>query len=134
MPSLIVSNTSNTAVAPPAAAFQPKMRILKRPVNPGPAAPAPPVAAGETLKEREARYQAARERIFGGEGDVTSSPGDKKGGQTSPAGVGVVRNPRGPASDAQDTPSKGFATRSGNPPPSSIPLRDSDVAVLQKPA
>ncbi|KAJ6545481.1 hypothetical protein B0H19DRAFT_1266908 [Mycena capillaripes] len=129
MPSLIVSNSNNaSAAAPPAAAFQPKMRILKRPTNPGPAVAPPPAAAGETLKEREARYQAARDRIFGTEGDGASSPGDKKSGQASPAGVGVVRNPRGPASEAQDTPPKGFGARSGNPPPSPNPLGDSEVA------
>ncbi|KAJ7613644.1 hypothetical protein DFH06DRAFT_144627 [Mycena polygramma] len=137
MPSLIVSNSSHTSAAPPAAAFQPKMRILKRPTNPGPVAAPPSAPAGESLKEREARYQAARDRIFGTEGDRASSPGDKKGGgEASPAGVGVVRNPKGPASEAQDTPPKGFgARRSGNPPPSPNPLRDSEgVAAQQKPS
>ncbi|KAJ7083459.1 hypothetical protein C8R44DRAFT_822468 [Mycena epipterygia] len=128
MPSLIVSGSNHAAAAPPAAAFQPKMRILKRPTNTGSAALPPPVVAGETLKEREARYQAARERIFGREGDGTLSAGDKKGG-ASPAGGGVVRNPRGPISEAQDTaPSKGFGARSGNaPPPSPNPPRDSEL-------
>ncbi|KAF7328173.1 hypothetical protein MVEN_02574900 [Mycena venus] len=134
MPSLIVSSSTNTAPAPPAAAFQPKMRILKRPTNTGPATPPLPVVAGETLKEREARYQAARDRIFGREGDGTSSPGDKKGRQPSPAGVGVVRDPKGPASEGQDIPPKGFRARSGIPPPSPNPLHDSGVAAQQKPS
>ena len=115
MPSLIVSG----AAAPPAAALQPKMRILKRPTNTGPVGLPPPAVAGETLKEREARYQAARERIFGAEGDGTASPGEKRSGQTTPVAVGVVRNPRGPAPEAQNpaSGSKGFRARSGNPPP-----------------
>ncbi|KAJ6603267.1 hypothetical protein DFH09DRAFT_1124096 [Mycena vulgaris] len=131
MPSLIVSGSAHTAVAPPAAAFQPKMRILKRPTNTGPVGAPPPVVAGETLKEREARYQAARERIFGAEGDA-ASPADKKGGQVSPALVGVVRNPRGPAPEAQNAASKGFRARSGNPPPPSPNLlRDPEFGSRQ---
>ncbi|KAJ7291915.1 hypothetical protein C8J57DRAFT_1492392 [Mycena rebaudengoi] len=126
MPSLIVSGSSHAATAPPPAAFQPKMRILKRPTNSGPAEGLQqPVAAGETLKEREARYQAARDRIFGGEAEGTSTP-EKKDGRSSPAGVAVVRNPRGPAAEAPNSASKGFRARSGNPPPSPNPVRDSD--------
>ncbi|KAJ7861282.1 hypothetical protein B0H13DRAFT_2568349 [Mycena leptocephala] len=78
MPSLIVSGA---AAAPPAAALQPKMRILKRPTNAGPVGLPPPTVAGETLKEREARYQAARERIFGAEADGTASPGRRGAGR-----------------------------------------------------
>ncbi|KAJ7810069.1 hypothetical protein B0H14DRAFT_3480880 [Mycena olivaceomarginata] len=37
----------------------PAMRILKCPSNAGPVAVPPPIAAGETLEEREAQYQAA---------------------------------------------------------------------------
>ncbi|KAJ7323811.1 hypothetical protein DFH08DRAFT_886968 [Mycena albidolilacea] len=129
MPSLIISGSSTTSSAaapPPPAAFQPAMRILKRPSNAGPAAAPPPVAAGETLKEREARYQAARERIFGSDSDGgASSPGDKKDKKAG----GVVRNPRGPAAPLDaETPPKGFTVRrSGNPPPSPNPQRGSDV-------
>ncbi|KAJ6616699.1 hypothetical protein B0H10DRAFT_2219196 [Mycena sp. CBHHK59/15] len=129
MPSLIVSSSTHTASAPPAAAFQPKMRILKRPTNTTPVSLQPQAVAGETLKEREARYQAARYRIFGGEGDGASSPEDKQGGRMSPAaaGVAVVRNPRGPGSDAQSPAPKGFRARSCNAPPSPNPPRDSEV-------
>ncbi|KAJ7784923.1 hypothetical protein DFH07DRAFT_786309 [Mycena maculata] len=134
MPNLILSGSSHAAAAPPAAAFQPKMRILKRPTNSGPVAPPPPVAPGETLKEREARYQAARERIFGAEGEGPSSPGDKTSGQTPPAGVGVVRNPRGPAPNDDSAP-KGFRARSANPPPPSPnPVRDSESSIQKKPS
>lgn len=126
MPDLILSGSAHAAAAPPAAAFQPKMRILKRPAKEGPVSLPPPAVPGETLKEREARYQAARERIFGSEGDATSSPGDKKG--TPAAAVGVVRNPRGPPAEAPTPTSapKGFKARSGRPPPSPNPVRDSE--------
>ncbi|KAJ7141604.1 hypothetical protein C8R46DRAFT_1135366 [Mycena filopes] len=130
MPNLIVSSSSLAAAAPPAAALQPKMRILKRPTNSAPAAPAPATTGGETLKEREVRYQAARDRIFGNEADGRASPGEKKvggGGGLSP--VGVARNPRGPISSNADasTPPKGFGARSANPPPSPNPVRESDA-------
>ncbi|KAF7333263.1 SUZ domain-containing protein [Mycena sanguinolenta] len=59
-----------SARVPPAAALQPAMRILKRP-SPSPSPTSTPAPEGgaktaaEALKEREARYAAARERIFG---------------------------------------------------------------------
>ncbi|KAJ7211062.1 hypothetical protein B0H12DRAFT_1329951 [Mycena haematopus] len=117
MPHLITS----TAATPPAAALQPAMRILKRP-SAAPTSPLPPPAApGETLREREARYQAARDRIFAGSADGGS---DQKG-----VGAGVVRNPKGPAPASEgedtDTPPKGFgARRSGK----AKPERDSEEA------
>ncbi|KAJ7247436.1 hypothetical protein B0H12DRAFT_1304479 [Mycena haematopus] len=103
MPHLI---TSPAAPAPPAAALQPAIRILKRP-SPAPTSAAPrPAAPGETLRERGARYQAARDRIFGDGGNDNQS-----------VGAGVVRNPKGPApaSEGYDTgtdgPPKGFGAR-----------------------
>ncbi|KAJ7748387.1 hypothetical protein B0H16DRAFT_1725572 [Mycena metata] len=144
MPNLIVSGSNHAAAAPPAAAFQPKMRILKRPTNSAPVAAAPPTTSGETLKDREARYQAARDRIFGNEPDGRASPGDSKaGGGSGLPPVGVARNPRGPTSDAAqnssgDAPPKGFGARSANPPPSPNPVREADVnknvAALQQKA
>ncbi|KAJ7035910.1 hypothetical protein C8F04DRAFT_1258544 [Mycena alexandri] len=133
MPNLVVSGSNHAAAAPPAAAFQPKMRILKRPTNSAAVAAAPPTTGGETLKEREARYQAARDRIFGSEPDGRASPGEKKSGSGSGLPVvGVARNPRGPTSDGAqnssgDTPPKGFGARSANPPPSPNPVREADV-------
>ncbi|KAJ7510604.1 hypothetical protein B0H11DRAFT_2215363 [Mycena galericulata] len=131
MPNLILSGSTHASVAaPPAAAFQPKMRILKRPTNAAPAALPPSTVSGETLKEREARYQAARERIFGAEAESSLSPGDKKG---VGVGVGVVRNPHGPTADPQlqNSMPKGFKTRSA-PPTSPNPIRDSDSKGVEK--
>ncbi|KAJ7227587.1 hypothetical protein B0H12DRAFT_1240505 [Mycena haematopus] len=104
MPHLIASPA---AAAPPAAALQPAMRILKRPSATATSPSLPPVGPGETLREREARYRAARDRIFGDGADRGS---DKKG-----VGVGVMRNPKGPAPAAEegeaDGPPKGFGAR-----------------------
>ncbi|PFH51171.1 hypothetical protein AMATHDRAFT_3302 [Amanita thiersii Skay4041] len=67
MPTVVVSSSSSAHQPPPPAAFQPALRILKRP-SPS-STPLTPNASGDTpsttLKEREARYQAARDRIFG---------------------------------------------------------------------
>ncbi|KAG6887475.1 hypothetical protein C0992_012103, partial [Termitomyces sp. T32_za158] len=88
MPELIIapSATSSSHVAPPPpAAFQPTMRILKRPGSDGSSKSAtPPPSSAESLKEREARYQAARERIFGPDsGASTPLPGELKVDSTS---------------------------------------------------
>ena len=67
----------------------------------------------KSLQEREASYQAARERIFGGSGS-------EEGRQTTaPAVSNVIRTPRGPpevastsvAADTVPTPKSGFAGR-----------------------
>lgn len=100
------------------------MRILKRP-SPSLSSTAPTnpsSATGETLKEREARYHAARERIFG------TSPNDEEdkkqftGKAVSPpfslnpaTSVKLVREPRGP--DGSDSDIKGFSERKGMRPP-----------------
>ncbi|KAJ7445424.1 hypothetical protein FB451DRAFT_1568096 [Mycena latifolia] len=125
MPALIISGVS---AMPPPAAFQPAMRILKRPAAPAPAA-APPVGSGETLRDREARYQEARERIFGREAE--GGGGAKEGtgeGAEKETKSGVARNPCGPhpATTAAQT---GFKPRSGRPPPPT-PVRDPDAAAL----
>ncbi|KAK0223937.1 hypothetical protein IW262DRAFT_1370017 [Armillaria fumosa] len=81
MPTVVSSSTPT----PPPAAFQPAMRILKRPGTGTVANAAAAPSAGEegSFREREARYQAARERIFGGEREQAT------GAST------VLRNPRG---------------------------------------
>lgn len=86
MPSLIVSSSSS-AVPLPVEAFQPTMKILKRPKNTlsEPAASQSSSAnMAETLKEREAKYQAARDRIFGETKEKTTTA------------AAVIRNPKGP--------------------------------------
>ncbi|KAF7324745.1 SUZ domain-containing protein [Mycena kentingensis (nom. inval.)] len=109
MPTVVLARSSVSVAAPIApAAFQPQLRILKRPTSASPApAVVPTTPAGETLKEREARYQAARERIFGPEDPSAGKEKEKKGsgGRKS---SGIARNPRGPA-DGTDTPQKGFS-------------------------
>ncbi|KAF7344454.1 hypothetical protein MSAN_01927000 [Mycena sanguinolenta] len=95
----ISAAASASARPPPAAALQPAMHILKRP---SPSASPSPSHAGntavpggggrETLKEREARYQAARERIFGAGGGEDVGMGSEKEKRAR-----TVRNPLGPS-------------------------------------
>ncbi|KAG5643532.1 hypothetical protein DXG03_000724 [Asterophora parasitica] len=128
MPTLILSPSAigpSHVASPPPGAFQPTLRILKRPSNPGsnPTTPPPTLTSTESLKEREARYQAARERIFGSsasEGTASSDSAsalsesfNSKDTQQWPTpqnarGVGVVRNPGGPVGGPHNAPLKGF--------------------------
>ena len=105
MPHLLISPSSTGPLqAPlPPAAFQAPVRILKR-SSPSSQIPPPAGSGGssspstqqKSLAEREARYQAARDRIF-----ADSSCADEKaesggGGGNGGVAVSVVRNPRGP--------------------------------------
>lgn len=140
MPAVIMassSTTSRTVLPSPPGAFQPTMRILKRPTGSNSTPSTPPTSASaETLKEREARYQAARERIFGEDGaardssstSLSSPKGQKERKSPTPnqsaSAAAVVRNPKGPAEtlDAGTggrTSSRGFGERRTKPP--SIP-------------
>ncbi|KAK7444491.1 hypothetical protein VKT23_015172 [Stygiomarasmius scandens] len=121
-PMPLVSSSSRSGAAPPPAAFQPTMKILKRPQpnsnpNSSPGTPSPmggmsASASTESFQEREARYQAARNRIFG---EGASSPNSNASSTTSlptssisredrlrasstksPPATVVTRNPRGP--------------------------------------
>jgi len=142
MPELVIASTSATSssVPPPPAAFQPSLRILKRPS----ASPTPTsIQSGsadlqKSYAEREAQYQAARERIFGGDsttppqGAATTEKNRKIANRSSGSimenatavSSTVIRNPRGPDSASQDTPrtrgadtgsseGRGFASRKG---------------------
>ncbi|KAK0194472.1 hypothetical protein F5146DRAFT_998850 [Armillaria mellea] len=84
---------SNSTPTPPPAAFQPVMRILKRPAASSGVPAAPSGEEEESFREREARYQAARERIFGSERE-----------REQPSST-VLRNPRGGSAE------KGFTRR-----------------------
>ncbi|KAJ7442000.1 hypothetical protein FB451DRAFT_1190748 [Mycena latifolia] len=95
-------------------AFQLAMRILKRP-----AVPVPPVGPGETLKDREARYQKASVRIFGKEVE-RSGEGDKDRDKEMEKKSGAARDPRGPQPTTA-AGQKGFKARSGRPPPPTTP-------------
>ncbi|KAH7882912.1 hypothetical protein F5I97DRAFT_1930531 [Phlebopus sp. FC_14] len=130
MPELIISPSSHTGqriVPPQPAAFQPTLRILKRP-SPSPSASTSTTSLSSsqtrsTLAEREAQYQEARNRIFGDkreeyipspaqEGDETLL--GNKGHKTLRRAVGVVRDPLGPSdltSQDKNGPSKGFSER-----------------------
>ncbi|KAJ3753073.1 hypothetical protein EV361DRAFT_89804 [Lentinula raphanica] len=113
MPTFIVSS-SNIAPPPPAAALQPAFQILKRPVNnPETTTPFPQQSSTkESLEDREARYEVARNRIFGvasgSASDTESTLHAKK------KDVVVIRHPRGPDDtySTDSVPANGFEKRS----------------------
>ncbi|KAJ2988156.1 hypothetical protein NUW54_g9202 [Trametes sanguinea] len=146
MPQVVIagSSTSNVAaLSPPPAALQPVMRILKRPsASPSSSAASSgsPTAndqsASKSHAEREARYQAARERIFG-KGrlatDATTNVQPPENGaigirRSAVTPVRITREPKGPPSrpaaqtstasleatrDAYGTTERGFSSRRG---------------------
>jgi len=115
MPQLIIGSSSTTTVVPPPpAAFQPTLRILKRPsASPGSSTPNTSAAteAQRSYADREAQYQAARERIFregtksppGSDAGAKSPPLSGDSGSSTP--VRIIRNPKGPG-----TPPSGDAS------------------------
>ncbi|TRM67092.1 hypothetical protein BD626DRAFT_484726 [Schizophyllum amplum] len=113
MPVIVPSGPSAHSTAPPPpAAFQPALKILKRPTNAAASPSPPPATNGQTLQEREARYQAARERIFGpgsssAEASNTSLPSSKAGSKEDVARL--IRQPKGP--EDNDQREKGFKRR-----------------------
>lgn len=124
MPELVISasNATSTIVSPPPAAFQPALRILKRPTASSASSPSS-VATGasdaqKSFAEREAQYQAARERIFGGAADgstagLTRTTANSRGISPSMTGAAIVtRNPLGPSSTLED-PSDTSAVKGG---------------------
>lgn len=150
MPEVLVKSSS-TIVAPPASAFQPQLRILKRPSATPPASTSPSlVGARETVQQREAKYNAARERIFGTNEQGQDSEGSRNASLSSlqsapplrdgvrridptqsstPPRTFVTRNPRGPAdagltmADADGSPvPRGFGRRIGDSKP--VPQAD----------
>jgi SUZ domain len=123
MPALIISpsaTSSRSVLSPPPGAFQPTMRILKRPSDSTSPTPPPSSSTSEPIKAREARYQAARDRIFGEENGPNNSSSQLA--RKSPASaqdnpiVSIVRNPRGPGDYTADDetvrdPTRGFGGR-----------------------
>ncbi|CDO76541.1 hypothetical protein BN946_scf184395.g3 [Trametes cinnabarina] len=128
MPQVVIagSSTSSTAaLSPPPAALQPVMRILKRPSasSSSPSSPSPSGSAiandsiaSNSYAEREARYQAARERIFGEARLAAPSPPDglpsasegTSGASAphrthAPTSVRVSREPKGPPAGQRTT-------------------------------
>ena len=133
MPELVISSSNTTSVVPPPPAdiLRSPMRILKRPTaSPNFSTNFAASQSSDTLAEREARYQAARERIFGGDGDATKNASDisvvskSKGrhsqiGECSPvpaSNTNVLRNPLGPSDSPCNQTSKGFKRGSGKRP------------------
>ena len=124
MPELVVSGSgSGVALPPPPAAFQPALKILKRATT-GPASPSPTTPSSAEVQksyaEREAKYQAARQRIFNEaarpdvSSDATSAATQTRDPLPVDTGsVGVIRAPRGPAADAGSTSSRGFGGKRG---------------------
>lgn len=112
MPTVIISpnasSTSNVVAIQPGV-FEPKMQILKRPKDTDlPSSSSQKSMPGESLKERESRYQAARQRIFG-EAENTAQ------GETNT----ILRQPTGPSESnpgSGSKPPKGFQGRGAGTP------------------
>ncbi|PPQ95355.1 hypothetical protein CVT26_008200 [Gymnopilus dilepis] len=134
MPSLVISRGSSSTSTMPSLPINepPPMRILKRP-SPAisPSQSSSSNVSTETLQEREARYQAARERIFGTlapTGDASDS-GDKKKKSPRPTpptspplppSNRIVREPHGPTANNSNNDlkrNKGFDNRRTKKPP-----------------
>ena len=123
----VIAMSPHQVLTPPPGAFQPTLRILKRPSESNSKSPTPPPSSSssDTLKDREARYQAARERIFGdelleGNGSTASLPVKERTAMNRSQDVPnvlVSRSPRGPA----DNPSnpQGFGRQRATPPSTS---------------
>jgi len=136
MPQVVVTSsgvgTAVPSVVPPASAFQPPIRILKRSVAPTPNGPSDDSSTSTstvTLAERTARYDAARERIFGGTTEASVGPSEV------PVSA-IIRNPKGPehvqGPNGQDKEgSQGFGVRArkrGSPGQKQVQqLQDSEL-------
>ncbi|KAG8993950.1 hypothetical protein FRB94_010249 [Tulasnella sp. JGI-2019a] len=109
-PKVILTSTAGSSTPsqiPDSLLNAPKV-ILKRPTSssPSPSSPPPGAPVPKSIQEREASYQAARERIFGaGSGTSTptatdepiSSRGPPVAGNITPVPTStVIRPPRGP--------------------------------------
>lgn len=124
MPSVIMSRGFSTGNSSASLPFNqpPTVHILKRPLPSASASPANHhTTAEETLQDREARYQAARERIFGSstqsEHQETSESGNdcfiNKPIPASSNSSKVLRELRGPSylGDNLNDADKGFGDR-----------------------
>lgn len=118
------------AVVPPPELFQAPIRILKRPEASKEISQGPKILSKEEqekqLKDKEAEYLKARERIFAVSSSSTSVDSSKstthepeKSRQQEDGGsqgVTVIRNPRGPSpgdDNAEEKSSRGFGGRRG---------------------
>ncbi|CAA7266249.1 unnamed protein product [Cyclocybe aegerita] len=138
MPAVIISAGSSSSSSAPTLPLNqpPAMKILKRPspsVSPSQSSSNANAASAETFQDREARYQAARERIFGPSSDSSPTEGSEKKKNPSsqkstsptsppPPANKVVREPRGPNSGGISAGNQGFNERKARPPPNSSPI------------
>ncbi|CCM05393.1 uncharacterized protein FIBRA_07609 [Fibroporia radiculosa] len=134
MPELVMTGSStNSVVSPPLAAFQPTLRILKRPTAASTSTfvtSTPQSDVQKTYAEREAQYQAARERIFtenardSAEASAREDSGRSSGAKAAMNGrpsrdANIIRDPRGPNAESTHTAfgdkkaSRGFTGRRG---------------------
>jgi hypothetical protein len=128
MPQLVATSPRTgsipSGVVPPASAFQPPIRILKRSAGPtrkgvSDSSSSSAAITGGTFAERSARYNAARERIFAAgatEAGTDTGDGNSGGGGGGAAVSAIIRNPKGPeparGPNGQDREgSQGFGTR-----------------------
>ncbi len=126
MPTLVISRASSSVSTPSLPLNQPPpMKILKRPsASATPSSTSTTTPVGETFQEREARYQVARERIFGVSGEQSAESTDpatkvqgssKKASSSAPSPsptTKVTRNPRGPPNSTSGAVSEnGFKGR-----------------------
>jgi len=112
MPDLIISGPSTSTyhiTSPPQSVLQPMMRILKRPPSNTGQTPSPAPLTADSLKERETRYQEARERIFGFEQPDSDTNIFPTRGNTpnqrdhqAPSDKRVLQNSRGQESGSQN--------------------------------
>jgi len=126
MPQLVISRSSTSATVvspPPTAVIQAPMRILKRPTpttTPSNISSTSPSPDPQTLADREAKYQEARERIFGGPSNPLGKD-DLKSLTPPPKPVSnVIRAPAGPDTDtsgSNSNVSQGFGSKRGRRPP-----------------
>ena len=138
MPQIQPSTTSTSASAvPPAAAFEAPLRILKRPspTNSKLASPLNGVQIQKSFKEREAQYQAARERIFG---DDPREKGQDGGGKPklnpATARSSIIRDPTGPIFAPADGDAKGGfkARQKSGSIPKTAPLQEAVAETMQE--
>ncbi|KAI0088317.1 hypothetical protein BDY19DRAFT_950300 [Irpex rosettiformis] len=137
MPEVVIASsaTSASTISPPPAAFQPSIRILRRPSAMSNGQPVTPQtnAQQKSFVQREVDYQLARDRIFGessGRAETVAStvvkhdpsgsptprdaPGCLPPRNATPPTAKIIRNPRGPDTSpngSKMTPVKGFKNR-----------------------
>ncbi|TFY74822.1 hypothetical protein EWM64_g9190 [Hericium alpestre] len=126
MPQLRIapSSTAPGGVTLPPAAFQAPIRILKR--NPAGSSTSSASNSGsgtpnhQSFAEREARYQAARERIFASKDPDEQTRSSSEGTESRQSNV--IRNPKGPGDEGKPggNTSRGFR-RLGEMPPVGSP-------------